>query len=919
MSFFYPAPNIVNLDEHRSERARIAACRLTLELYPRAAASSPERLLLRGVATRLLVQSQEPNLRAAAVTAIQRLGKAANPLDLDWLVLLCDTAASDADTIVRRGGFEFSLRILHRLPDIFKRSRVTFEGQSEGDIELHLLRCKLVAIVQRLVEDPVASVRHAVAAHCASLCTLLGGGRLGDQWATWIVDTLHTFLRDDDGAVRAAAIDAVPFIFTLLRGFAHRYVYHAHFPSTGDNVTAVDLAAGEAESSRGLGGAPLAGDSPSNSVVPWSEVEAFIGKCYVQTGPSDAVVTMAVTSLKRTAGMLLPALLKLSHEAPEDVRCKVAAVAGRLLLQIADEFSLLALNGSGQGGDGDARKNAWKALRQDLTHDLVGPLLVTLLKDGHRPVLATLFTEMAGLPPTYTSLEPEGSTGGARRGFRPMSSIFGFCDEILSKAAWATSSTQRPPSSESNLSPAAGSNTRRWNTTEIMPEALLGKLAESIEGLSRDRDWRSRSVAVRGIPALAPFATSCGTQDRLAQVCVVLMSDKVNAVRMAAAEALCLTGLIQFSMPQSADVPSAMADWNEAIVIPQLYNLMQRPGARERQLALFMIQILVSLDAVTADVTIGVLVPLLLNAAQDPVSNVRLSVAKTLDFFMRSGASSSETWSSEAPVVGAEGLVGVLAGHMELKKCLESLSEDEDYDVHFHARKTMVTFATLPHHATSVDSTSAGAASKSKEDGAPDTSSVEALAVSASETATAQESTSGNTTALSPAPEVTSAAPETVVAPASSASSSSLSTPRTDTSVPLIESTSSATSIPETAIESTVEAPAPTIETTEPAISTPGVTSVGSIPEVPATDAEEAISAHESTVPTPPKVDTAAVAESTLDAASVPVVRNVEVVTESTLEPVPGTAVRDIAGTAALASRGQESDHPIDDLEPPSI
>lgn len=60
--------------------------------------------MLRGVATRLLSQSQEPTLRAAAVTAVQRLGKVAAITDLDWLVLLCDTAASDADVIVRRGG-----------------------------------------------------------------------------------------------------------------------------------------------------------------------------------------------------------------------------------------------------------------------------------------------------------------------------------------------------------------------------------------------------------------------------------------------------------------------------------------------------------------------------------------------------------------------------------------------------------------------------------------------------------------------------------------------------------------------------------------------------------------------------------------------------------------------------------------------
>lgn len=171
-------------------------------------------------------------------------------------------------------------------------------------------------------------------------------------------------------------------------------------------------------------------------------------------------------------------------------------------------------------------------------------------------------------------------------------------------------------------------------------------------------------------------------QDRLAQMCVALMRDKVNSVRLAAAEALCLTSLIRHEPGPSDDAP-AVAVWAEAIVIPQLYNLMQRSSARERQIALYMIQILVSVGAVTPDVTIGVLVPLLINASQDVVSNVRLSVAKSLNFFMRSD--------SEGP----SSLVAVLAGHVELGRCLKRLSDDEDFDVNLHANQANATFSRL--------------------------------------------------------------------------------------------------------------------------------------------------------------------------------------------------------------------------------
>ena len=382
----------------------------------------PLQLLLRGVSTRLLVQAAEQGIRSAAVTAIQRLGKTAGLADLDWLILLCEAAASDAETVVRRGGFEFSLRILHRLPDLFEKQRVAQQGgaaaaaaaaasnrkgsggESEGDIELHLLRCKLVAVIQRLVEDPVASVRHAVAAHCASLCTLLGGaGRLGQQWSTWIVDALHTFLRDADAAVRSAAVDAVPFIAMLLRAFAHDYVYHQHHQAPRpalNNTTEGDTPNGaaatrmeEEEKRNGKKGKKRHGKKKAREItaatevaaVPWDEVEEKIGECFLSTPfpAPPAVTSTAVTTLTRIAQQLIPALQNLCYNhhnsggggngngngsgggggggsgansaasvagelagrhAPNDVRVKVASVVGRLLCQVRQEFLLLGLH-----------------------------------------------------------------------------------------------------------------------------------------------------------------------------------------------------------------------------------------------------------------------------------------------------------------------------------------------------------------------------------------------------------------------------------------------------------------------------------------------------------------------------------------------------------------------------------------------
>jgi hypothetical protein len=198
---------------------------------------------------------------------------------------------------------------------------------------------------------------------------------------------------------------------------------------------------------------------------------------------------------------------------------------------------------------------------------------------------------------------------------------------------------------------------------------------------------------VRGVLSFASFATTSAMQSRLAQICVRMMNDKVHAVRLAAAESMCLTGLIHHEVrtTEGEVASTALGDWCESVVIPQLYDLMQRPVARERQLALYMIQILVSLNIVTRDVTIGVLIPLLLNAAQDVVSNVRLSVAKTLYYFMRGNSVKSVELPPVDPSPFPQDLVGVLAKHSELHRCIERLCADEDLDVNYHARQAKST------------------------------------------------------------------------------------------------------------------------------------------------------------------------------------------------------------------------------------
>lgn len=160
------------------------------------------------------------------------------------------------------------------------------------------------------------------------------------------------------------------------------------------------------------------------------------------------------------------------------------------------------------------------------------------------------------------------------------------------------------------------------------------------------------------------------------------MGDKVNAVRMTSAEALCLTSLIESNEKVSISLESPLVCWNDGFVIPQLYSLTQGVASQERQLSIHMIHVLASFDA--TDVVIGLLLPLLLNASHDVVCNIRLAVSKVLDFLMSRIKHGSR--SPSRPSI----LFPVLSMHSELKKCLERLCEDEDSDVRFFSQRALL-------------------------------------------------------------------------------------------------------------------------------------------------------------------------------------------------------------------------------------
>jgi len=244
----------------------------------------------------------------------------------------------------------------------------------------------------------------------------------------------------------------------------------------------------------------------------------------------------------------------------------------------------------------------------------------------------------------------------------------------------------------------------------VLPAANLRAVISTLKDMSQRKGWRQRQLAARGAVAFAPFVKSAQAQDELSNICVGLMRDRVSAVRVSASEALCATAILDLDANDrppplpAADAPTRQvgadtsdvppAGWGDSVVIPHLYNMMQKPTARERLLGVHMVETLVSLEVLAPDVVVGVLVPLVLNASSDELPNVRLAAARALSTMvpplhealgfggerergsLEDGAAAAEQGSGRGSGSGS--------GHAELERCLVRLATDRDYDViHF--------------------------------------------------------------------------------------------------------------------------------------------------------------------------------------------------------------------------------------------
>jgi hypothetical protein len=100
--------------------------------------------------------------------------------------------------------------------DTISKSRVMEgerEGDGEGDIiipsmaDVHIMFCRALPIISRLVEDKEVQIRSYVGSYCGEFCILMGG-----KWSMILLDIIFTCCRDPVMEVRVAGLTGMPHV-----------------------------------------------------------------------------------------------------------------------------------------------------------------------------------------------------------------------------------------------------------------------------------------------------------------------------------------------------------------------------------------------------------------------------------------------------------------------------------------------------------------------------------------------------------------------------------------------------------------------------------------------------------------------------------------------------------------------------------
>jgi serine/threonine-protein phosphatase 2A regulatory subunit A len=190
---------------------------------------------------------------------------------------------------------------------------------------------------------------------------------------------------------------------------------------------------------------------------------------------------------------------------------------------------------------------------------------------------------------------------------------------------------------------------------EVIGVDLLSQsLLPAILDLAQDGKWRIRLAIIQTIPLLAQQLGKEFFTEKLASICIGWLGDDIASIRRAAAANL-------------EDITRLFGkDWAQEFLLPPLKEFQQHPSYLRRLTALQAFAHIAR--AMDSDVARLIVLPLILEMANDIVPNIRFNVAKELQ--------------TVTPVCGMS------TYETQVLPILSMLLQDEDRDVRFYAEKT---------------------------------------------------------------------------------------------------------------------------------------------------------------------------------------------------------------------------------------
>mmetsp|Transcript_9046 Transcript_9046/g.11111 ORF Transcript_9046/g.11111 Transcript_9046/m.11111 type:complete len:894 (+) Transcript_9046:1-2682(+) len=329
---------------------------------------------------------------------------------------------------------------------------------------------------------------------------------------------------------------------------------------------------------------------------------------------STKSVSASISQSRQGRGVLealLPVAIKLLKDPSPGVRVSLATSAGELLTLLVNLDNLDIYDGNNDENDARAKlakQNSKEELKQHKRHidETLIPLVQRLLHDSD---------------PEVTSAALVAVTNASRGNVRNNKSHTNKSNSNLEK-----DKDQQNDHADKNNKPVF---------VPVLDENQVLRLLPTLSDLATSPQWRVRQSAVEIVPALLLCTDKLETRQRIAQLCVQLMGDTVDAVRKTAAECLCLGGGALGATDGNGvgdDEDSLrrqqQGEWVRAIVIPHLKKCGESKDWKQRILCLKMVFVIIKHGGLDVHGDISVEVP---EGEEDKTKSVAKALSPTQD------------------------------------------------------------------------------------------------------------------------------------------------------------------------------------------------------------------------------------------------------------------------------------------------